>query len=102
MLCDLNRTSVVRGRAEWAIAAQIDGRATVGELAGRSGLGLHDALEGVTWLLRSGLCTIGAGRPVLPLPRRVRDSGRPAVELLGARPDPRLLQQVLEGLKSLD
>jgi hypothetical protein len=112
-LCNLRRSSAVLGRAEWALACRIDGRATVGELARQSGVALPDAIAGVTRLVTAGLCTLGTGAApghddqpaaadvALPLPRRPREVGRVSAAA-GTPVDFRLLQQVLNGLKSLD
>jgi hypothetical protein len=109
-LCDLSRSSTVLSSADWAIACRIDGHATVGELARQSGIALHDAMQGVTRLVRNGVCTIGAEtvpghgdrRPSAdaPLPRRVREAAR--VARPHERPELGLLQQVLDGLRALD
>ena len=112
-LCDLNRSPAVLGWTEWAIACQIDGRATVGQLAARSGIPVRDAVERVTRLVHGGLCTVDAGAApgaggqwpcddhMPPLPRRVPDATlgtRPPL----ARPDSGLLKRILDGLNSLE
>jgi hypothetical protein len=111
-LCDLSRSSAILSSADWAIACRIDGRATVGELARQSGIGLHDAVQRVTRLVRSGVCAIGAEAApghgdrwqpadvMAPLPRRVREV--PRAVRPHTRPDLGLLQQVLDGLRALD
>jgi hypothetical protein len=111
-LCDLTRPSAVISAAEWAIACEIDGLATVREVAGRSGTALDDAMERVTWLVQAGLCAIsgeaaaGLGAPQpspgAPLPRRARETpGAAAGALPRARLDSGLLQQILDGIKAL-
>jgi len=123
-LCDLNRPSAVLSGADWALACEIDGLATVREVAGRSGIALDDATERVTRLIRAGLCTIpeAAADPgdrqqqrqqrqqrqqppsaaAAPLPRRVRETGRaaPGTPPGQVRLDTRLLQQILDGLNA--
>ena len=112
-LCDLDRSSVVLGRAEWAIACQMDGKASVGRLAGSSGIRVRDAVERVTRLVQSGLCTIDAAaipdqgsQPPLDdvavsLPRRMREVPRGVRPPL-TRPDIGLLKRIRDGLSSLD
>ena len=119
-LCDLNRPSAVLSGADWALACEIDGLATVREVAGRSGIALDDAIERVTRLIRAGLCMIpeAAADPgdrqqqqqrqqppsaaAAPLPRRVRETGRaaPGTPPGQVRLDTRLLQQILDGLNA--
>ena len=117
-LCDLNRPSAVLSGADWALACEIDGLATVREVAGRSGIALDDAIERVTRLIRAGLCTIpeAAADPgdrqrqqrqqpsaaAASLPRRVRETGRaaPGTPPGQVRLDTRLLQQILDGLNA--
>jgi hypothetical protein len=95
------------------MACQIDGQATVGKLAARSGIDLPDAVERVTRLVRTGLCTIDGGtasryedqRPpdhdITPLPRRVRDTALGSISM-AARPDLGLLKRIMDGLNALD
>ncbi len=111
-LYDLSRSSAILSSADWAIVCRIDGHATVGELARQNGIALHDAIRTVALLVQNGVCAIGAEAPpgygdrwppagvMPPLPRRARERAR-AARSPGARPDLRLLQQVLNGLKSL-
>jgi hypothetical protein len=118
-LRDLSRPSAVLSGSEWAIACQIDGRVTVRELAGRSGISPRDAIRHVTRLVESGLCAIDAVPPPDPaqrrqsagleppaypepaLPRRRRGTAPPAGPPR-ALPDLALLEQILNGLQSLD
>lgn len=110
-LCELSSPSAVLGSAEWAIACQIDGLATVGELAGRTGIVLHDAMERVIRLVQAGLCTItavaapGRGNWQPPagavLPRRVSETAGAAARPASVRLDPGLLRRILDGLNSL-
>jgi hypothetical protein len=111
-LCDLDRPSAVLSAAEWAIACEIDGLATLREVAGRSGIALDDAMERVTRLVQAGLCTMPAVAPAglgdrqpstaaaSPLPRRLRETGR-AAPAPPVRLDTGLLQQILDGLNGL-
>jgi hypothetical protein len=111
-LCDLNRPSAVISAAEWAVACEIDGLATVREVAGRSGTAVDDAIERVTRLVQAGLCTISDEAAAglrdheppagAPLPRRVRETPvAPPEALPRARLDGGLLQQILDGLNAL-
>jgi hypothetical protein len=49
--------AVVRSE-QWAIAWQLDGLATVRDLAWRNGYALYDTLELVGDLVQAGLCTV--------------------------------------------
>lgn len=60
-LCSLNRPWAVVEHSQWAVACQIDGSATVRELAWRTGLAVCDVAEWVCDLARAGLCTLSAG-----------------------------------------
>jgi hypothetical protein len=114
-LCHLKQSSAVLDSAGWAIACHIDGRVTVGELAERGDIPLHEAIGRVNRLITSGLCTVTAvaapgyddGWPSadsrLPLlPRRVPAAVRAAPESRRARLDLGLLRQILDGLNALD
>ncbi len=59
-LCELSRSWVVVKPGPWAVAGQIDGHATVADLAWRNGFALCDAMEWVGELIQAGLCTLAA------------------------------------------
>ena len=99
------------GPAEVAVAGQIDGRATVRDLAWRNGLALHDTVEWIARLIEQGLCVITASPGDVPRARvapaspgnhaqtrRDRQDARPQ----WATPDMDVLRQVLNGLKRLN
>ncbi len=69
-LCDLNRSWAVARPRPWAIAWQIDGRATIADLAWRNGFALGDTMELVGELIQAGLCTVAAAAsaPALTAP----------------------------------
>ena len=72
-LCDLSRSWAVLKPELWALAWQIDGRATVRDLAWRNGFALGDSMEWVGALIQAGLCTVAP--PVVGAPA----AGTPAV-----------------------
>ncbi len=96
---------------EVAVAGQIDGRATVRDLAWRNGLALHDTVEWIARLIGQGLCAITA--PPGSVPRaRVAPGGpsshdhapgpRQDAQPQWATPDMDVLRQVLTGLRRLN
>jgi hypothetical protein len=91
-----------------AIASLIDGRTTVGDLAWRGGLSLHETMESVGQLVHAGTCTLPAPHAVPEPPARARLPRR--AELTEARATPRvratplelgLLQRVRQGLERM-
>jgi len=58
VLADLTRPWAVVKREQWQVAARIDGRTTVRELAWRYGLAVHETIERVGELARGGLCAL--------------------------------------------
>jgi hypothetical protein len=70
---------------QWAVAWQLDGLATVRDVAWRNGYALYDTLEWVGDLVQAGLCTVvpptGVAPAVTALPLRQRG------ESLADRPD---------------
>lgn len=84
-----------------AIARQIDGRATIGDLAWRNGIALHEAMQCVDDLARSGLCAVDRAGAPAALPRRCPQPPRPAGGGSWAPVDPAVLRRVLRGLKRL-
>jgi len=70
-LCELSRSWAVVKPGPWAVAGQIDGHATVQDLAWRNGFALCDVMEWVGELLQAGLCTVAApaaGTPAAAAP----------------------------------
>ena len=91
-----------------AIASLIDGRTTVGDLAWRGGLSLHETMESVGQLVRAGTCTLSApyAVPGPPgnggLPRRAQLTGARATPQVRATPlELGLLQRVRQGLERM-
>jgi len=72
-----------------AVLGQIDGRATIRELAWRNGLALFGVMDWAARLIQDGVCAIAA--------REGREGAGPR----WARPDPDLLRQVLTELRQL-
>jgi hypothetical protein len=71
MLTDSQRPWAVVNSEQWALAWGFDGRATIKDLAWRSGFALSDTMEWVDDLIRAGLCVMavdadypGAASPV--------------------------------------
>ena len=81
-LCDLRRSWAVLKPEAWAVAWQIDGRATVKDLAWRNGFALCDSMEWVGALVRAGLCTVAppaVGAPAAGPPAVVAPANTGAV-----------------------
>jgi hypothetical protein len=107
-LCNPGRPWPAASPAEMAMAGQIDGRATVRDLAWRNGLPLHDTVEWIARLIDQDLCAITA--PSAHVPRaRAASAGhaQPLPERRDAQPQwatPNMdvLRKVLNGLKRLN
>lgn len=90
-LASPGRDQLTSGRPVSAVLGQIDGRATVQELAWRNGLALYGVMDWVARMIQDGLCTIA--RP---------PSARSAVLRPWVPPDPQMMRRVLAGLRRLD
>lgn len=116
-LSDLTRPWAIVNHEEWLIACEIDGVATIRDLASRTGSAPHHASEKVGDLIGAGLCTLSATEDAVllyrnPRPRLVPDFQYLQSGYLGAPEaitgDPsaagqvELLRRVLDGLKRLD
>ena len=91
-----------------AIASLIDGRTTVGDLAWRGGLSLHETMESVGQLVHAGACTLPAPHAVPGPPARARLPRRAQLTEARATPQVRatplelgLLQRVRQGLERM-
>jgi hypothetical protein len=60
LLTSLRRPWAVLSSEQWALAWQIDGRATIKDLAWRNGFALCDTMQWVEDLSQAGLCVIAA------------------------------------------
>lgn len=90
-LASPGRDQLTSGRPVSAVLGQIDGRATLQELAWRNGLALYGVMDWVARMIQDGLCTIA--RP---------PSARSAVLRPWVPPDPQMMRRVLAGLRRLD
>jgi hypothetical protein len=110
-LCNPGRPWPAASPAEVTVADQIDGRATVRDLAWRNGLALHDTVEWIARLIEQGLCAITAppgnvstAGVAPPGPSRhaqtLRD--RRDAQPQWATPNMDVLRRVLNGLKRLN
>ncbi len=86
LLTEPRRPWAVVTREQWTLAWQIDGRATVKDLAWRNGFALCDTMEWVEDLIRAGLCAIG---PDVERPGEVGAEGRDMPENASREPEPR-------------
>ncbi len=72
----MTRPWAVVNRDQWAVAWQLDGLATVRDVAWRNGYALYDTLDQVGDLVQAGLCTVvpptGVAPAVTALPLRQR------------------------------
>jgi hypothetical protein len=107
-LCNPGRPWPAASPAEMAVAGQIDGRATVRDLAWRNGLPLHDTVEWIARLIEQDLCAITAPSGHVPRPRagsvghaQTRPERRDA-QPQWATPTMDVLRKVLHGLKRLN
>jgi hypothetical protein len=110
-LCGPGRAVV--GGAAAAVLAQMDGRATIGELAWRNGLALYAVMDWVAGLVGDGVCALagppgpagaqvpGPGQDWL-LPRRPPGTGTPAGPGRWTPPDPGVLGRLLAALQKLE
>jgi hypothetical protein len=77
---------------QWAVAWQLDGLATVRDLAWRNGFALYDTLEWVGDLVQAGLCTVvpptGVAPPVTALPPAAAQPSPAAPESTAAPESP--------------
>ncbi len=110
-LCNPGRPWPAASPAEVAVAGQIDGRATVRDLAWRNGLALHDTVEWIARLIEKGLCaiTVPPGSvpttrvaPASPSSRAQTRRDRRDAQPQWATPDMDVLRRVLNGLKRLN
>ncbi len=90
-LCGPARPRLAFGREAIAVLGQMDGRATVRELAWRNGLALSAVIDWAARLIEDGACTV-AGL----LPR-----GQAYADIRWTRPDPAVLRQILAELRQL-
>ena len=110
-LCHPGQPWPAASPGEMAVASQIDGRATVRDLAWRNGLALHDTVEWIARLIEQGRCAITGPPGYVPRARaapggpdshahtpRHRQDAQPQ----WATPDMDVLRQVLTGLRRLN
>ncbi len=94
--------------AEVAVAGQIDGRATVRDLAWRNGLALHDTVEWIARLIEKSVCAStappgnGPRTRVAPASPSSHAQTRRDASPQWATPDLDVLRHVLNGLKRLN
>jgi hypothetical protein len=86
------RDQLTSGRPASVVLGQIDGRATLQELAWRNGLALYGVMDWVARMIQDGVCTIV--RPPSTTPQAAVRPWMP--------PDPRVMRRVLAGLRRLD
>ncbi len=110
-LCHPARPWPAASPAEVAMAGQLDGRATVRDLAWRNGLALHDTVEWIARLIEQGLCAITAPPGDVPRARVAPASPTSHAQTLRNRQDAQpqwatpnmdVLQRVLNGLRRLN
>lgn len=89
--CDLNRPWAVIRNEQWMLAGQVDGLATVKDLAWRNGFALCDAMDQAGELVQAGLCTLASAAPAtaatseVPDPREHKPAHRPRLRERRAR-----------------
>jgi hypothetical protein len=101
-LRDLARGSVVVSSGQWVVASRIDGLSSIRDLAGSCGVSLHEAIDRVGDLVRTGLCAPVTAEPQGRQGLKVRRTAE--LSQAGARrpaPDVDQLRRVLEGLRRL-
>jgi len=111
------RNQLMSGRQAPVVLAQIDGRATLQELAWRNGLALYGVMDWVARMIQVGVCTVAGsperarhraaaheGGPLLAgRPDRGRTTSAPGLAVSRwVPPDQRVMRRVLAGLRRLD
>lgn len=86
------RDQLTSGRQAPVVLGQIDGRATLQELAWRNGLALYGVMDWVARMIQEGVCTVARTPAKTP-----GGTVRPWVP-----PDPQIMRRVLAGLRRLD
>ena len=116
-LADPGRDQLMSGGQAPVVLAQIDGRATLQELAWRNGLALYGVMDWVARMIHVGVCTV-AGSPerarhraaahepgplLVSRPDRGRTTSAPDPPVSRwVPPDQRVMRRVLAGLRRLD
>jgi hypothetical protein len=115
-LADPGREQLMSGRSAPVVLGQLDGRATLRELAWRNGLALSGVMDWAARMIQDGVCTV-AGTPERARHRAAHERGpllaaRPAGGLTASAPDlgvsrwvppdQRVMRRVLAGLRRLD
>ena len=101
-----SRSRLVFGPEATAVLGQIDGRATIRELAWRNGLALYGVMDWAARLIQDGMCVIAspeAAPPEAAPPDDVapEDAAPADPPIRWTRPDPDTLRQILADLRQL-
>jgi len=101
-----SRSRPVFGPEATAVLGQVDGRATIRELAWRNGLALFGVMDWAARLIQDGVCVIAPPEDAAPdnaAPEHAPPEDAPAEDaaIRWTQPDPDMLRQILARLRQL-